>query len=441
VAEPVSADPAPATEVVSEAGAPALGWRLLRRLAAALHYRDFRILWLGAFTSTCGTWIQKVGQSWLVLTLTGSAFFLGLDAFLGELPLLLLTLIGGVIADRHDRRRLLMGSQYVQMTAALVLAALTYWDLVRIWHVLGLSFLAGCAQAFGGPAYQSLIPSLVHKDHLPNAVALNSIQFNLARAVGPWLAGLVLAALAFGNHAASSPPRSALAALFALNALSFTAVIVALRALRVPHAAPAGRLRLLEELGGGLQYVRRQRALVSLVVLVFVTTFLSMPLQVFLPVFAQQVFGRGATVYTRLVTCFGVGAVAGALVVAYLGRFRHMGLALLLIEIVFGGLLVAFAVSRILAVSYALLVAGGMALLISMSLMTSLVQLIAPNELRGRVMSIYMMALRGGMPLGGLVCGYLASLSSAPAVLVANGVLLALIATYFAARSRDLRSL
>jgi MFS family permease len=147
--------------------------RAVRRLAAAFTYRDFRVMWLGAFTSSVGTWMQSVAQAWLVLTLTQSPFFLGLDAFLGQLPIMLLTLIGGVVADRRDRRRLLLMSQCIQMTAAFTLAGLVYWDVVRIWHILMLSFMTGCAQAFGGPAYQSLLPSLVRKDDLPNALALN----------------------------------------------------------------------------------------------------------------------------------------------------------------------------------------------------------------------------------------------------------------------------
>src|SRR5689334_14877945 len=181
-----------------------------RRIAAALTYRDFRVLWFGAFTSTIGTWMQKVAQNWLVLTISGSssAFFLGLDSFLGELPILLLTLVGGVVADRYDRKRLLLSSQYIQMTAAFTLAALVYWDVVRIWHVLTLSVITGLAQAFGGPAYQSLLPSLVGKNDVPNAIAFNSIQFNLARVIGPLLAGAALAA--FG-----------MVACFGLNALSF----------------------------------------------------------------------------------------------------------------------------------------------------------------------------------------------------------------------------
>jgi hypothetical protein len=188
-----------------------------RRIGAALTYRDFRILWSGAFVSTIGTWMQRVAQNWLVLTLSGpaSAFYLGLDSFLGEVPILLFTLIGGVIADRRDRRQVLLASQYVQMATAFTLAALVYFDVVRIWHVLVLSAATGLAQAFGGPAHQSLLPSLVDTHDMPNAIAFNSIQFNLARVIGPLLAGAALAA--FG-----------MVACFGLNGLSFVAVIVAL---------------------------------------------------------------------------------------------------------------------------------------------------------------------------------------------------------------------
>ena len=193
------------------------------------------MLWFGAFTSTVGTWMQKVAQSWLVLQLTGSTFYLGLDDFLGQLPILLLTLVGGVIADRHDRRRLLLGSQYVQMATAFTLAALVFWDRVHIGHVLALSFAAGLGQAFGGPAYQALIPSLVHRKDLPNAIALNSIQFNLARVIGPLLAGLAMAALGA-------------AACFSLNGLSFVVVILAIMSLAVKHIHTGERKPILQEM-------------------------------------------------------------------------------------------------------------------------------------------------------------------------------------------------
>jgi MFS family permease len=402
----------------------------LARIAAAFTYRDFRVLWFGAFTSSVGTWMQKVAQNWLVLTITGtsSAFFLGLDTFLGELPILLFTLIGGVVADRHDRRQLLLMSQYVQMGAAFTLAALVYFDAVHIWHVLTLSILTGMAQAFGGPAYQSLIPSLVGTRHLPNAIALNSIQFNLARVIGPLVAGGALAA--FG-----------IAACFGLNGLSFLAVIVAILSLHIRHTPSATGRRMRDELRGGLSYVRGQPALVGLTILAFATTYLGNPLLTFLPLFAQDVFGGDVLVYTHLMAFAGAGAVTGALVVAWLGRFRHMGRTLLAVQLAMGTFVLLFAQSRVFWLNAALLFAGGACMVMVFAMIASLVQLIAPDEMRGRVMSIYMVAFRGGMPLGSLVAGYVATLTSAATVLTMNGLLLGLVAAWFLLRSKGVREL
>ncbi|MBI4477935.1 MAG: MFS transporter [Acidobacteria bacterium] len=393
---------------------------------AALAQRDFRVLWFGAFTSSIGTWIQKVAQNWLVLTLTGSAFFLGLDAFLGELPILLFILIGGVVADRYDRRQLLLLSQCVQMLAAFALGFLLYLDVVRIWHVLLLSFITGCAQAFGGPAYQSLIPSLVGKNTLPNAIAFNSIQFNLARAIGPLIAGAALGIVGYAGA-------------FGLNGLSFLVVIAAILSLRVKHVAPASSQPMLKELKIGLSYVRHESSLLTLTALGLATTFLAIPVSTLMPVMAREVFQEGFGPYSRLMTAAGAGAVIGALIVAWVGRFRHMGSALLIVQILLGGLIVSFARSRVLWLSYPLLFASGMAQMIVLSMMMSLVQLIAPNEMRGRVMSIYMVAFRGGMPLGSLVAGYLANLSSAATVLTINGVVLAVIAGSLLSANHDIR--
>jgi len=399
----------------------------LKRTLAAFGYRDFRVLWFGAFTSTVGTWMQKVAQSWLVFELTKSSFFLGLDDFLGQLPILLFTLVGGVIADRHDRRRLLLGSQYVQMAAAFTLAALVFWGYVRIWHILGLSFLTGFAQAFGGPAYQSLIPSLVQKKDLPNAIALNSIQFNLARVFGPLLAG---AALLFGT-----------AACFGLNGLSFLVVIVALMSLHVKHIRATDRKPMMQELKGGLEYARSQPSIIALTVLAFLTTFLGLPLLTFLPVFAREIFHGEVRLYTYMMAFSGGGAVLGALVVAWLGRFKRMGLTLLVVQMIFGGLIAGFAISRVWWWSCLLLFAGGAALIVVFSMTASLVQLIVPDHLRGRVVSIYMVAFRGGMPLGSLAGGYAASQTSAPYVLMINGALVSVVALYFLFRSHGVREL
>jgi MFS family permease len=400
-----------------------------RRVTAALAYRDFRLLWLGALTSSIGTWMQKVAQAWLIVTLTGtaSAFFLGLDSFLGELPILLLTLIGGVVADRYNRRRLMLMSQCIQMAAAFTLAALVFTDVVRIWHILLLSAFTGFAQAFGGPAYQSLIPLLVEKQHLPNAIALNSIQFNLARVIGPIIAGGALTA--FG-----------MVACFGLNGLSFLFVIAAILGLHVVHAPERGTARMRDQLKGGLQYVRSQPQLVTLTAIGFITAFLGFPVLTFLPVIVKDVFNQDVGLYTRLMTFAGAGAVLGALVVAWIGKHRHMGLMLLVLQGVFGLFVIAVSFSRSVLLTEVLLFIAWFLLVMCMSLTTSLVQLLAPAELRGRVVSIYMVAFRGGSPLGGLLSGWLVTqVGSAPTVLAINGGLLMIVAMIVLTRDHGLR--
>jgi MFS family permease len=395
-------------------------------MASALTYRDFRVLWLGAFASSIGTWMQKVAQSWLVLTLTNSPFYLGLDAFLGELPILLLTLLGGVVADRRDRRSVLLVSQCVQMSTALALAALVYWDAVRVWHILTLSCVAGTAQAFGGPAYQSLLPNLVRRDDMPNAIALNSAQFNLARVIGPLLAGVALATL--GS-----------AACFALNGLSFLFVIASLLMLHIRHVEVTPTQSIAREMRLGLSYVRHDPVILTMTFLALCTTLLASPVLTLLPVMARDVFQLGPDGYSRLMAFSGAGAVIGALTVAWLGRFHGMGRVVLVVQIALGLVLAAFAASRLLPLSYLLIFLGSIGLMMSFSLLTSLVQLAAPNEMRGRVVSIYMMAFRGGMPLGSLAAGYFAGLTSAPATLIATGLLLSFVAAAFLARAKTVR--
>ena len=432
MAESVQAEPAPAAAPHAPTSA---GARAARRMLAAFTYRDFRVQWFGACTSSIGTWMQIVAQNWLVLSLTGSAFFLGLDAFLQQLPIILFTLIGGVLADRIDRRRTLLMSQYLQMATSGTLAVLMYFHVVQIWHILALSFTTGIAQSFGGPAYQSLIPSLVDKKDLPNAVALNSIQFNVARVIGPLLFGATL--VVFGTWGYNEP--QAMNACFVLNSLSFLVVIYALMSLHVKHIPPAAPQRIRDELRIGLTYVRNHDSLVALIVLAATTTFLGFAVLTFLPIFAQKVFHEGASTYSHLMAFSGAGSIVGALIVAWLGKFRRMGLTALLVQAVYGVFILGFAMSRVLWLSDILLFMTGASLMVVFSTVTSLIQLIAPNEMRGRVMSIYMVAFRGGMPLGSLVSGYLASFLGAPIVIGVNGLLLVVVAAYFLVRSHGVR--
>jgi MFS family permease len=409
----------------------------LRRITAALHYRDFRVLWFGACFSSIGTWMQSLAENWLVLSLTASAFYLGLDAFLQQLPIMLFTLIGGVVADRHDRRLTLMASQWVQLSTAAVLAGLVYIGVVEVWHILLLSFITGTAQAFGGPAYQSLIPSLVGKQDLTNAIALNSIQFNVARMVGPLLAGGTLVVLKRWGVA----DMTALAICFALNALSFLAVIVSLMSLHIKHLPAARTNNMFGELKQGIAYVLEQRSIMAMMVLGAATAFFGIPMLTLLPVYARDVFGAGVEGYSVLLSFSGAGAVAGAMVVAWLGRFPHMGVTTLLVQACYGAIIALIAFSPSLYLTYVLLFVSGVTLMIVVSCLMSLVQLIAPNEMRGRVMSIYLVAFRGGMPLGSLASGYFASLSSAPNVMAFNGVALLAVSAYFLMKTKEIRAL
>jgi MFS family permease len=407
----------------------------IQRIGGALTHRDFRLIWFAALGSTIGTWMQKYAQSVLVFRLTESSFYLALDDFLAQLPILLLMLIGGVVADRYDRRRLLTWSQYVQASTAFALAALVLTGHVAIWHILTLSVVTGCAQAFGGPAYQSLIPSLVPRRDLPNAIALNSSQFNLSRVLGPAGGTAIIAALS-------------IAWCFFLNGLSFFLVVLALAAIRPTPAARSGPLKpLVAELRGGLSYVRGHRLMLTLIVLVVVSTFLAMPILTLLPTFAYRVLeGSGGSPETRLSSLMalqGLGAITGALIIGSLGRFRHMGRGLLGIQLLMGLLIAAFGMSSVPVLSYVLIFCCGITFMGLFSISFSIVQLAVPEELRGRVVSIYMVALRGGGPLGGLAAGALADLWSAPVVMTVNGLLLAVVTLgiYVSGKGKSLRDI
>lgn len=401
--------------------APDAPHSLASRVAGALTHRDFRIVWLAALGSTIGTWMQKFAQSWLVLDLTNSNFYLGLDDFLSQLPILLFMLIGGVIADRYDRRKLLTWSQYVQAFSAFALAGLVFWDAITIWHVLTLSFISGLGQAFGGPAYQSLLPSLVPRRDLPNAIALNSTQFNLSRILGPMGGTAILVSLG-------------MAACFFLNGLSFFLVVIALLMIKAPMpvAQSGPRRDIMTDLRQGLSYVRHHRLMLTLIVLVVISMALAMPIVTFLPTFAKTVMAsEGGTPETRLsllMSFQGLGAITGAMLIGIMsGRLRHMGRLLLGVQFAMGLIIVGFGWSTTPLLSYALIFCGGIAFMALFSMSFSIVQLAVPEELRGRVVSIYMVALRGGGPIGALIAGYFADVYSAPTVMIVNGALLSLV--------------
>jgi MFS family permease len=405
---------------------------ILGRTFRAFQYRNFRLLWFGAFTSSSGTWMQETAQNWLIFTLTGREWFLGLNSALGAIPILLFSLLGGVVADRIDRRKILMTSQWLQLTFAFTLAGLAAYQLQSVWPILFLSFMTGCAQAFGGPAYQALMPVLVdRKEDVPNAIALNSMQFNLARTVGPVFGGLVLTLMGASEKALTS---NAAAVCFFINGLSFVAVVIALTMLRVPPITRNQDKNIRSEMKEGLSFVWHQEALRTLTVISFASTLFGIQFITFLPVFANKYLNTGAGGYSALLSISGAGSAFGALFSAWLGDVKHKGRLVLLLQIGSGIALMLMALFPMIWLAYplAFLASGG--LIATFSLTTSLVQLLVPDTMRGRVMSIYMVAFRGGMPLGAIITGFLAD---APfhiplaQVLLGEAALLILLAVIF----------
>jgi predicted MFS family arabinose efflux permease len=400
----------------------------LRRIFKAFQYRDFRLMWVGACASSIGTWMQIVAQGWLIYRLSHSSRLLGLDQFLAGIPIFLFSLIGGVVADRAERRKILLASQYLQMASAGILTVLVTLGVVHVWEILCLSFVSGFAQAFGGPAYQALIPTLVDREDMPNAIALNSIQFNLAVTVGPALAGITLARL--GEKWC-----------FGLNALSFLAPIISLSMITARYLPAVTTESMFSSLKQGIKFVRRQNSMEALTVLAFCMTALSMPMRTYIPVFVKDIFHRGPETYGNLLSLMGVGSICGSLAMAGIGNMRRKGKFALMMLICLGVGISGFSLSKSLPLSYAMLAFVGATMMAVFATVTSLVQLITTNEMRGRVMSVYNCAFRGGMPMGNLLSGWLVPMYTAPLVLGANGLVLVLVAVYFLLVQRRMAAL
>jgi predicted MFS family arabinose efflux permease len=396
----------------------------LARTFRAFRYRDFRLMWCGACASTIGTFVQQFAQSWLVYDLTKDPFYLGLDLFLGQLPIMMFSLFGGVFADRMDRRKLLLASQYIQMACAFLLALLFAFHVVKVWHILTLSFVVGLGQSFGGPAYSSLLPTLVGPEDFSNAIAMNAIQFNLARIIGPTLGGL--AYTMFGATWC-----------FALNGVSYLAVIASLFLIHVKFVPAKTTESVLSSMKEGIRFIRQRDGMSALVVLAFCTTLFGFSLNGFLPVFVREVFHRGPQTYTLLLVCSGAGSICGALAVAASEKMKGQGRLTLMILTLLGLITTGFAMSRWLPVSCTLMFFAGAAVMASASFMLSLAQLISTDAMRGRVMSVYSLAFRAGIPLGSLALGKLIPVFGVSKSLAGSGIALTCLSLYFLVSRKD----
>jgi len=393
----------------------------------ALAHRNFRLLWIGQLVSLTGSWMQSTAQGWLVLRLTDSAFYLGLVGFCNFLPVMVLSLPAGAVADRLRPRAALVAVQAFALANAVGLTVVTAAGIVRPWHVIAFALGNGTAAAFEIPIRQKFLQDLVGRDDLANAIALNSLAFNGARLLGPSAAGFLLAA-------------AGEAACFLVNALSYVAVLIALLRIVPPeHAAPPGSPGWRRQIGEGIAYAVRSRRVRTLLALVIVSSMCGMPYQVLLPVFARDLLGVGSSGLGLLMGSAGLGAVVGALYVA--GRRSHRRSAGVVAGSMgaFGAGLIGFAASRSFPLSMAFLAVSGAALIVQMATSNTLLQLTAPADLRGRVVSIYVLAFAGSVPFGSLIAGWAARHVGAPATVAVGGAACAIAAAAFATRIPAIR--
>jgi MFS family permease len=398
----------------------------------ALSYQNYRRFWVGAFLSNVGTWMQAVAQGWLVLELTNSAFWLGVDGFMATAPGMVMTLAGGVFADLVDRRRLLLYTQVVAGITALALAFVVWTNVVTVYMILGFSFVTGCCMSLAGPSYQAMTFDLVGRQDLANAVALNSSQFQLSRVIGPLMAGLGFKF--FG-----------LAGCFFVNGLSFIAVVVALNMVhfkKLPAAhSVKDRRALWQDLIDGFRYVRNRPRVASLLSIAAVSSLFGAPYLTLIPIFARDVFKLGESGFALMMGVAGAGAFFGALLLAYLGDFRRKGWTVLGGAFAFGACIIAFALSTHLAVSLVFLFGVGFAIVTSVAVTNTLLQKLVTDEMRGRVMSMFILTFIGTMPFGNLLAGTGSQRFGPRLTLAAGGVVILLYVTVVAIRNRRLREL
>jgi MFS family permease len=394
----------------------------------ALRFRNFRLFLGGQLISLIGTWMQSVAQSWLVYRLTGSPALLGAVGFAGQIPIFLVAPLGGIVADRYNRRRVVIATQAASMVLAFALAALTLTGTVQIWHIFVLAALMGCVNAFDIPARQAFVVEMVGRADLMNAIALNSSMFNASRVAGPAIAGILVAAVGEGWC-------------FFGNAVSYIAVLAGLLAMRVearasaePHASPWLAIR------EGFQFVAANPPVYAVLGLLGVVSLTGMPYAVLMPIFADRILHGGAQALGWLMGAAGAGAFLGALILASRQTLKGLGRWAAVSSFCFGAMLTAFASSRSLSLSGLILVAVGFSMMVEMGASNTLIQSMAPDRLRGRVMSVYSMVFMGMAPVGSLLAGFGADALGAPMTVAVGGALCMIAAAVFWRRLPRLRS-
>ena len=394
----------------------------------ALRSRNYRLFFAGQSVSLIGTWMTRIATSWLVYRLTRSPFLLGVSSFAGSIPLFLLAPIAGVWIDRWDRHRTLIVTQVGSMIQSFLLAALALTGTIDIWQIVALMLLQGVVNALDMPARQAFLVEMVdQREDLANAIALNSSMVNAARLIGPSIAGLIIAAVGEGYC-------------FLIDGISYLAVIASLMAMRVSkkprHAANRSALAEMRE---GWRYVSQSLPIRSILLLLALVSLLGMPYTVLMPVFAARVLHGGPHTLGYLMGAIGVGALAGALLLAARRTVLGLGRVIPLSAAIFGGALIAFGFSHMVWLSMVLLLAAGFGMMRQMAASNTLLQTIVEDEKRGRVMSFYAMAFAGMSPFGSLLAGVLAGRFGAPATVIASGIFCLVGAGLFARQLPRLR--
>jgi MFS family permease len=375
----------------------------------ALKYRNFQLFFAGQLISLIGTWMQSVAQSWLVYRLTGSSLLLGLVGFAGQFPVLLAAPFGGIVADRYNRRNVVIGTQIASMILALVLAVLTLTNAISITEIFILAGLLGVVNGFDVPARQSFLVEMVGREDLINAIALNSSMFNGARIIGPAIAGILVAKIGEGWC-------------FFANGVSYIAVIVGLFLMRVPARTERPTGSPITHVIEGFRFIRRTEPIRALLLLLGLVSLVAMPYTVLMPIFADRILHGGARGLGILMGATGVGALLGALTLAARTGVHGLGKWVTFACAGFSITLMAFALSRNFWLSAALLVPVGFCMMLEMSSSNTLIQAMVPDQLRGRVMAVYSMMLMGMAPFGALLGGALADRLGAPLTVLMGAV-------------------
>jgi MFS family permease len=393
----------------------------------ALRHRNFQLFIGGQLISVVGTWMQTVAQSWLVYRLTRSAALLGAVGFASQIPVMFLGPVAGIVADRYSRQRIVTGTQTLMMIQALVMAGLTLTHRIQVWQVFYLALMLGICNAFDVPARQSFIVEMVGKEDLMNAIALNSSMFNAARSIGPAVAGILVAALGEGLC-------------FLLNGLSFIAVIAGLLLIKINrNASQRDRAPKLEQFKEGFRYVKDNRPMRTLLLLLGVVSVLGMPYAVLMPIFADEVLHSGARGLGELLTSAGLGALIGALWLARRQRVQGLDRVLTWACVGFGASLILFSLSRTFWLSLFLLAPAGFCIMTLLASTNTLIQSMVTNVMRGRVMGIYSMMFLGMAPFGSLIAGYMAHQLGAPVAVFFSGSASIIGAAIFAYKRRTLK--